>query len=123
MDASRRFVTVATLVIGLGMVGAGAWAWVDPHSFAEFAAFPVHVHFLHDLGAFQIGLGVTLLLALIWRDALSTVLAGFLVGNTIHALNHALDLDLGGQPRDAWLLAAVSIIVAVVLWLRPVAAR
>ncbi|HEY8471678.1 MAG TPA: PPOX class F420-dependent oxidoreductase [Natronosporangium sp.] len=66
----------------------------------------------------QIGIGVTLLLALIWRDALCTVLAGFLVGNSIHALNHALDLELDGRARDAWLLTALSVIVAVALWLR-----
>jgi len=28
--------------------------------------FPSHRHFVHDVGAFQLGIGVTLLLAMIW---------------------------------------------------------
>ena len=28
---------------------------------------------------------------------LATALAGFLIGNTIHGINHAADLDLGGH--------------------------
>jgi hypothetical protein len=30
-----------------------------------------------------------------WRDGLALALAGFLVANTTHAVNHAVDLDLG----------------------------
>ncbi len=36
------------------------------------------------------------LLAVIWSDALALALAGFLVANTVHAVNHVVDLDLGG---------------------------
>lgn len=45
----------------------------------------------------MIGIGATLLFALIWSDALATALAGFVIGNAIHSVNHAVDLGLGGH--------------------------
>lgn len=77
--------------------------------------FPEHTHFLHDVGVLQIGIGVTLALAVPWRDPLAVVLTGFLVGNTMHAANHAVDLDLGGRDSDPWLLGLLSLLVAVAL--------
>jgi PPOX class probable F420-dependent enzyme len=102
------------------MTGAGLWALVAPRSFADFAAFPPYnEHFLHDLGAFQVGIGVTLLLAAVWRDALALGLTGFLVGNSIHALNHAADLGLGGHGRGDWIsLVLLSAAVAAALLVR-----
>jgi PPOX class probable F420-dependent enzyme len=96
------------------------WCLVDPTSFAKFVRFDVHEHFLHDIGAFQLGLGVTLLLALIWSDALATALAGFIVANTVHTVNHVMDMHLGGSAAQAWLLGAASVglVVAFVLRLR-----
>ena len=87
--------------------------------FADWIQFPVHLHFLHDLGAFQIGIGVTLLLALGWRDALPVALGGFLVGNTLHAISHLRDQALGGRPTDwLWLSLAslVTLGVMVLSW-------
>jgi PPOX class probable F420-dependent enzyme len=115
---SKRFVTVVTLVLGLGTLATGLWALTAPGSFASFVNFPEHEHFLHDIGAFQLGIGATLLVGLLWRDGLATALAGFGVGNTVHAVNHALDQHLGGHAGDAWALAAVSVLTAVALWLR-----
>src|SRR4029450_12767039 len=43
---------------------------------------------------------------------------GFLVANTTHAVNHAVDLDLGGHPWDAWGLAAGSLLTVVALIVR-----
>ena len=57
-------------------------------------------------------------LAVIWRDALAVVLAAFLVANTLHAYNHAIDLDIGGRDSDPWLLGAVSVVLAVAFVLR-----
>lgn len=82
---------------GLFMLTAGAWASVSPRSFAE------------------IGIGVSLLLALVWRDALATALAAFLVATALHAGHHATDLDLGGRGVDAWLLGALAILIAFAL--------
>jgi len=92
---------------------SGSGRCCGPAPFADFADFDHHLHFLHDVGAFQIGLGVMLFLALIWRDAVAVVLAAFLVGNTIHAVNHAVDLDNGGRTTDPWFLGALSLVAAV----------
>lgn len=112
------FVRAVAALVGVGMLGAGVWCLVSPASFARAVAFPNHEHFLHDLGAFQLGAGATLLLALLWRDALATALAGFLVGNSIHAWNHFRDLDLGGHLTDPWGLTLASLLLAGAVWLR-----
>jgi hypothetical protein len=92
----RAYMITMTLLAGAGMLGAGIWCLAAPSSFAEAVKFPPAEHFVHDLGAFQVGIGVTLLLALTWSDGLALALAGFLVANSVHAVNHAVDLDLGG---------------------------
>jgi hypothetical protein len=79
---------------------------------------PYHEHFLHDLGAFQIGIGVTLLVALAWRDAPTVALTGFLVANALHAVSHAIDLDLGGRASDPYAIGAVSLLAAAALIVR-----
>jgi hypothetical protein len=63
------------------MIAAGMAALLAPGWFADAAGFPRHTHFVHDAGPFQLGLGVTLLLAVAWRDGLALVLAGFLVAD------------------------------------------
>ena len=118
MDRGRRFILAVTLLAGLFMTAAGATALLTPSWFADTAGFPRHPHFVHDAGAFQLGIGATLLLALIWHDGLALALAGFLVANTTHAVNHAVDLGLGGHPWDAWGLAAVSLLTVVALIVR-----
>jgi PPOX class probable F420-dependent enzyme len=113
--ATDWYVVGVTLLAAAFTLVAGVWALFWPGSFAEAVRFPEHTHFLHDIGAFQIGIGVTLVLAVLWRDPLAVVLTGFLVGNTIHAANHAVDLDLGGRDSDPWLLGLVSVLVGVAL--------
>jgi PPOX class probable F420-dependent enzyme len=113
--ATDRYVVSVTLLAAAFSLIAGVWALFWPGSFAEAVRFPEHTHFLHDVGAFQIGIGLTLALAVLWRDPLAVVLTGFLVGNTIHAANHAVDLDLGGRDSDPWLLGLLSVVVAVAL--------
>lgn len=112
------FVKLTTALVAILTLVAGIWCLVAPDSFARAVAFAPHEHFLHDLGAFQIGAGATLLLALVWADALATALAGFLVTNSIHAVNHALDLAHGGRLSDPWLLAVVSVFTTAALVLR-----
>jgi len=112
------YVTAATVLAGSFMVAAGVWALAAPHSFADFANFPANTHFLHDAGAFQLGIGATLLLALAWRDAPALALAGFLASNTVHAVNHAVDLNIGGHDRDPWSLAALSLVTGIALVVR-----
>jgi PPOX class probable F420-dependent enzyme len=112
------FVVAVTILAGVFMVAAGVWALVGPGSFADAAGFPRHTHFVHDAGAFQLGIGVTLLLAVAWGDGLTLALAGLLMANTVHTVNHAVDLDLGGRGSDAWGLAALSLLTAVALVVR-----
>jgi PPOX class probable F420-dependent enzyme len=114
----RWFTVLVLVVAGALMVAAGVWGLVAPRSFAAFAGFPYSRHFLHDAGAFQLGIGVTLLLAAAWADAAAVVLAGFLVTNTVHTVNHVVDLDAGGHAWDAWGLGVLSVLVLAALVVR-----
>ncbi|OBK33987.1 PPOX class F420-dependent enzyme [Mycobacterium sp. 1245111.1] len=115
---ARVYVVTITALIGLLNTAIGVWCLIDPRSFARVVAFPAHEHFVHDVGAFQVGLGIMLLLALIWSDAMATVLVGYIVANTVHTANHVVDLDLGGSALQAWALGAASVLLIVALLLR-----
>jgi vacuolar-type H+-ATPase subunit I/STV1 len=69
-------------------------------------------HFLHDIGVFQIGIGATLLLALVWTDALRVALTGFAAGAGLHFVSHLMDGDLGGRPSDPVFFALIAAVVA-----------
>jgi PPOX class probable F420-dependent enzyme len=115
---ARTYLYAVTALVGLATAGIAIWCLVGPSSFAAAVGFEAHRHFLHDVGAFQLGLGITMLLALIWADALATALAGFIVANTVHTVNHVVDLDVGGSAAQAWLLGAVSVALVVAFVLR-----
>jgi hypothetical protein len=107
MNDSWTEPTVYTIVV-LGaavMAGLGVWMWGWPEGFAAYVNFPVHVHFLHDLGVFHIGLAVALLTALPCRDAILVGLVGYTVTCVLHAGNHLLDLHLGGHASQPYLIA------------------
>jgi hypothetical protein len=55
------------------------------------------MHYLPDAGAFQLGLGTSLLSALWWSDALFVALAGWTVGTVFHERSHIIDRDPGGR--------------------------
>jgi PPOX class probable F420-dependent enzyme len=115
----QTYIVVVTALAGAFAVVFGFWALLAPGSFAGFIDFPPeNEHLLHDVGAFQLGLGATLLLAIAWADGLAVALAGFFVANTAHTVNHATDLDLGGRDSDWVLLGILSVLVAVALGLR-----
>lgn len=113
-----RVVTTTTLLAAAFNLFYGFWALLWPRSFAVGVGFPVHLHFAHDIGAFLLGLAAGLLLALIWEDSLAVVLAGFLVANTLHTVNHITDLDLGGHSWDPWAFGLLSVLTAVALYAR-----
>ena len=100
----------AVTIGGLFMLVLGIWAFVAPASFADFVAFPYNRHLLHDVGAFQIGIGTTMLLALLWTDGVKVVLAGYVVGTGFHLVSHILDRHIGGHSYDPLVL---SVMVAV----------
>lgn len=112
MNAPR----VAAAFGGLFFLAAGTWAFVDQSSFFEVVAPfpPLNVHFLRDAGAFQIGLGAALLLAM-WRsDALFVALAAVGIGSAFHVVAHVIDIDRGGEPvRDLVSLSALTAILLV----------
>ena len=100
------------------MLVAGIWALLAPKAFATATNFPLSEHYVHDAGAFQIGIGATLIFALLWRDGYVVALAGYLVSNTIHMVNHFLDLNLGGHWWDPWPLAVLSVLTTIALVVR-----
>ncbi len=117
-SASERPVVLIALLGAAFFLVTGAWAFLAPGSFYDVVAPwpPYNRHFLHDVGAFSIGLGASLLLALAARDALLVALAGVGLASALHALSHLVDRDLGGRssdPVNLAVLAAVIILGAV----------
>ncbi|HEY5985959.1 MAG TPA: hypothetical protein VIV12_06170, partial [Streptosporangiaceae bacterium] len=112
-DRGRIFTTAVLVGTGAFMLAVGVWCLVSPRSFAELVGFPYERHFIHDAGAFQLGIGATLLLAAAWADAAATALAAFFLGNTAHAVNHVADLDVGGSSAQAWELGVISLLLLV----------
>jgi hypothetical protein len=116
---SRHVVRGTVLLAAAFYTLFGAWALLAPQSFFETVAPfpPYNEHFLHDAGAFQLGLGAALLAALARRSALVAALAGAAVASVLHAGAHAVDGHLGGRPTDPWVLGllAAAVVVALVL--------
>jgi PPOX class probable F420-dependent enzyme len=114
----KTFVRATAALLGLLAVVVGSWALLSPGSFSDAVDFPPHRHFVHDIGAFQLGIGATLLLATIWADAIAVALAGYLVAGTAHTVVHVLDADLGGGAAQTWLIGLLSLLAAAGLALR-----
>jgi len=118
----ERGVQVVAVVAAVFFMAFGLWSFFDPSSFFnEIASFePYNEHLLHDVGAFQIGVGAPLVFALIWRkDALLAALAGAGVGAGFHFVAHVQDHGEGGRETDPYtlgLLAAVIVAAAVARW-------
>jgi hypothetical protein len=104
-----------TAVLGLLAVAAGTWALVSPASFAEYVNFAPHRHFVHDVGAFQLGIGATLLLALVWRDVVGVALAGYALGAAAHTVSHVLDADIGGSAVQTGAIGISALLAAAAL--------
>ena len=112
---NQRLVVIIIAAIGaVFFIGPGLWAFFDPQGFYdELATFePYNEHFIHDIGAFQIGIGVALAAA-IWRrnDALLAALLGAAAGSIFHTIAHFMDHDLGGQDSDAWVFSVITVVL------------
>jgi uncharacterized membrane protein len=115
-----------TLVIGaIAFLVPGVWAFVAPVGFSDtIATFdPYNRHYLHDLGAFQIGVGVSALAALRWRDGALVALSGLFAATAVHAVSHFMDRDLGGRSADAPLLTLLALLALAALIARGRAVR
>lgn len=104
------------VIAGIGaaaLLAFGLWAFFDPRAFYKGVATwpPFNKHFIHDIGAFQIGLGLTLLLALVRGDALFVALAGVGGGAAVHAAAHWIDRDLGGKSTDPWVMTVLAVLL------------
>lgn len=112
--SSRAAVAVA-MVGGVAMVAAGLWSFFAPRSFYDQVATfpPYNPHLFHDVGAFLLGLGATLLLTRASSDALFVALGGTGVGNVFHFVSHLEDLDQGGSVRDVVLVGVLAAALAV----------
>ncbi len=109
-------VRAATVIVGAFYLVVGLWIFARPHSFFDALAVfrPYSRHFLHDAGALQTGLGVTVLLALAWSDSLLVVLTGVSVASWLHVLSHVLDRNIGGRPAtDIPGLVSVALLATV----------
>jgi hypothetical protein len=121
---SRWMPQAVAVLGGIGFVGFGAWAMLSPRTFFEtMARFdPYNQHFVQDIGAFQVGLGAVLLVAVAVRNAdlLAAALLGTGLGAALHALSHVIGMDLGGTPAmDIPIfggVAALLLIAGVVRW-------
>jgi hypothetical protein len=83
-------------------------------SFSDFInCAPYNRHLVHDAGAFQIGIGVTLLLALVWSDAPLVALIGFVVASGLHTISHYADRHLGGHDSDVPVLSLFTLIALI----------
>ena len=103
----------------LAIIGTGLWAMLAPESFyASVAVYPPYNrHFIHDIGAFNLGLGATLGFAVVLGDALLVALAGNAVGAVAHFVSHAVDRDLGGQASDPLTFGIVAVLlVGLAIW-------
>jgi hypothetical protein len=109
----------AVLICAASMLALGAWAFLAPESFAQFIDYPPYNrHLIHDAGAFQLGIGATVLLALWWSDALVVALTGFAVASALHTVSHWTDRNLGGHGSDVPSLGLLTIVALIAIYLR-----
>ena len=100
-DTAGGFPKTMAAIGGFVFLAFGVWALIAPVAFFERMALfePFNAHFIQDLGAFQVGLGATLVMAaFITTDALAAALVGTGVGASAHVISHLVGLDLGGNP-------------------------
>lgn len=91
-----------------GSIGAvfflvfGLWAFFAPDSFFDRVATwpPYNEHLLHDIGAFQLGLGAALLAAVRGLRVGLVALGGSAVAAVMHVVSHAMDQGSGGRSTD-----------------------
>jgi len=105
-------VRIATAALAATLAGVGLWALVEARSFYEVAATyePFNPHFIHDIGAFALGLAGCLAAALVVRDGLLAALLGATTFGVAHFAAHVRDKDLGGNASDPVTFGVVALV-------------
>lgn len=113
MPSADRISTGIAAIGGVLLVCWGLWAFFWPRSFFDnMATFePYHEHFMHDIGAFQVGLGLALLIAIWSKDALFAAMAGVGAGCALHAIAHVIDRHDGGRSSDPGALGILAVLL------------
>jgi hypothetical protein len=108
-----RFVRGTAIAGAIVFLVPGAWALADPASFYDAIALfpPYNRHLLHDLGAFQLGVGSALVLGLRGWSGLRVALWAAAVAAVLHAVSHIVDRDLGGRDTDPLALIFVAVVL------------
>ena len=98
----------------------GLWAFFSPRSFYDaFATYPpFNRHLLRDIGAFNFGLGVTLIAAAMLRDGLLVALVGASAAAVVHGLSHIIDAGDGGRSWDPILFGVLALVVVAAAVMR-----
>ena len=115
-----RVVRGVTAPLAVLSVAIGLWALVSPESFfSNVAPYPPYSrHLVHDLGAFQLGMGACLACGLLSRDALLAVLAGNAVGWIAHFISHFMDQSIGGHDTDAAFVGLAALLLTMLTLIR-----
>ena len=103
------------ILVGAFYVLVGLWAFLAPAGFSgTVAPFPPYnQHLFHDAGAFQVGLGLALLLAAMARTALQPALLAVLAASLLHVVSHVEDRTLGGHVTDVPALSLLCALLAL----------
>jgi uncharacterized membrane protein len=112
---ASRIARVIALAVGVFYVAVGVWAFLAPAGFyADVAPFPPYnQHLFHDAGAFQVGLGLALVLGTWARGALLPALLAVLAASLLHVASHVEDRSLGGHGTDPLALGLLCVALAV----------
>lgn len=100
LDRLGRVARPLLMVFGVFWLGIGLWAFFAPKLFfdvlAEFE--PYNRHFIHDVGAMQIGIGLGAIVAARTLRPLIAAFVGLAGFQVMHLVSHVVDRDLGGRP-------------------------
>lgn len=115
----QPLVAAAAILSAASMLTFGVWAYFWPRSFSDFVDYaPYNTHLIHDAGAFQIGIGAIVLLALVWSDGLLIALTGFAVASGLHTISHYTDRHIGGHDSDVPTLGIFTLIALIGIYAR-----
>jgi hypothetical protein len=97
---------ITHLLTGVAMLLTPMWF------FAAIGTFPpFNRHYTGDMGAFQVGLGIGLLVAARAPARQRLLILSATIGNLLHALNHAYDAVLSRASLGYWLADTAPLLV------------